>query len=201
MDADGNVVVAGVEYRPDLGQSLNWLILKYDPNGKELWRRSDNGAANGNDSVDGVAVDGSGRITVVGEEATDPVGWSEHAVIRQYDSDGHERWTRTWDVEPGLLVAANAVAADEQGRLFAAGLSWPLARGEAHRWLLMLYDAEGATLWRGSYASPERKGDTACGVAAGPGGLWIVGGHTDRSVRGRATDWLIRAYRFTDSLR
>jgi cysteine-rich repeat protein len=66
IDATGRIVIAGWAGAAD--GSLDQLVLVLDPDGKEVWKRTFDGAAGLDDSLSGVVLDDQGRIYVVGSE-------------------------------------------------------------------------------------------------------------------------------------
>ena len=66
LDGSGNVYVTG--YEKVTGEDSNIWVRKYDSDGNEVWTRTYNGTADGNDRGHGIAVDASGNVYVTGSE-------------------------------------------------------------------------------------------------------------------------------------
>jgi hypothetical protein len=71
LDGHGNVFVTGqasTNYTEAefIGHTLNFLTIKYDNDGRELWQKRYNGPANGRDIATGIAVAPDGGIFVAG---------------------------------------------------------------------------------------------------------------------------------------
>jgi|GEM_PF-2036955 len=118
VDGSGNVFVIG--YETVTGQDKNIWIRKYDGDGNEIWTKTHDGPANGWDSGQGIAVDGSGSVYVTGFETVS--GQLANVWVRKYDGDGNEIWTKTYnnDAENGWEVGYGIVV-DENGNVYVAG--------------------------------------------------------------------------------
>ncbi len=181
VDPSDNVVVVGREDQSDLGQSVDWLIRKYDSVGNLLWSKTYNKATvNGADVAYGVAVDGTGNVLVVGFESGGGGAW----LIRKYDSNGNLLWSHNG---PAVVDGvAYAVAAGSSGNAVVVG-------HQNNDWLVRKYDNLGNLLWSRTYNSPANNADIAYGVAIDSSeGVWVVGAENQSSSLGG--NWLIRKY-------
>ncbi len=82
-DAIGNIVAAGFDNRPDLGQAMNWLAIRYDAAGNVCWSWTENASAplGSNDFVRGAAFDPSGNVVLAGARAVS--GQGDNWLIRK----------------------------------------------------------------------------------------------------------------------
>ncbi len=138
-DASGNIVVAGYEYRPDLNQSYNWRIRKYDPYGNPLWSQGYNGPADSVDSAYGVAVDISGNIIVVGNEDGNITGEDSNWRIRKYDPSGGLLWSEDYNSPADSTDVAYGVAADASGNIVVVGEEDRPDLGQFNNWRIRKY--------------------------------------------------------------
>lgn len=95
------------------------------------------------------------------------------AMLCRFDQDGNELWSHdldrgAWPSDMLLLPDGTAVLAMENYQ--AESLSDPM---------VMLVDAQGATLWNKTYALPHKQRLNAI-VADGSGGYYLAGGSTRR---------------------
>ena len=76
LDPGGNAYVAGASYN-----GLNWdyLTIKYNPNGNEVWRKVDAGSAAGAPKL---ALDAGANVYVL----------RSNYVLAKYDANGLETW-------------------------------------------------------------------------------------------------------------
>ncbi len=108
VDSAGNVYVAGVSAADTGSVNLDFVTLKYRPNGDTAWvRRRDFG---GNDAPTGLVVDAGGNVYVTGE------GNGQLATIA-YDSTGRVRWNKLY----GNQAYAGGAGMDGQGNVLICG--------------------------------------------------------------------------------
>ena len=98
LDGAGNVYVAGEQYdgsHDNNGTLDDWVTLKYDANGNELWepRVFDNNHQE--DLSKHLAVDAMGDACIVGSSG--PIDVSRYVSVR-YDPNGNLSWTRFYNL-------------------------------------------------------------------------------------------------------
>lgn len=114
LDAAGNIV--GVGYIGNVESGQDFIAVKLDAVGTELWRRIISGTDNGYDSANAVALDSSGDVVAAGMGGN--IGPSDaFAVIKLAGTSGAElgRWLSE---SAGM---AQAVVLDAAGNVVAAG--------------------------------------------------------------------------------
>ncbi|SDK22724.1 Por secretion system C-terminal sorting domain-containing protein [Catalinimonas alkaloidigena] len=184
LDGMGNVYVAGSSRTDSLdeyGERNDLVILKYAPNGTELWTQSYNGMPDvysqmPSDRPEGLAVDEAGNVHVTG--ILDYRSVSDSAVTLKYDTYGNKRW----EYQGG----GDDIALDMTGNIWIAGFGvTKLASDGTERWSnpgpvtafvlgengqsyksyatrttieLIKYDTDGNTVWTETYA-PEIETD------------------------------------------
>jgi len=188
-DAAGNVLVAGLEYRWDLGEGYNLLVRKYDPDGNLLWSRTYNSPDNDDEEARAVAADPAGNVLVAGYEYRWDTGYD--LLVRKYDPDGNLVWHRTYD-DAGNTETAHAVAVHPDGRIATAGRQYRYDLATGYDWLIVEYDASGALLNHSRYTSPGAMADEATGAAFGLDGSLVVAGWEYRAPN--AENWRVAKY-------
>src|SRR5579862_8445025 len=93
VDAAGNATVTGYSQGEDTGS--DYLTIRYDTNGKQLWARRYNGAGNGDDRAVAVGLDRAGNAYVTGSAHTS-VNNIDYLTIK-YDATGKELWARSYN--------------------------------------------------------------------------------------------------------
>lgn len=194
IDSRRNVLVAGREFRPDLGQSFNWLVQKYDSSGKLLWGRRYDGDGNGWDGANAVAVDGKDNVIVVGREDQFNRSESFNWLVRKYDRDGNLLWSRSYNSPGNGWDGATAVATDARGNVLVAGREDRSDLGQGADWRVIKYSPAGEESWTASYNNPGNGDDFANAAVADPEGSLVVAGREDRFDLGQSTNWLVRKY-------
>ena len=125
VDGQGNVHVVGTgqssaQYDPD------YVVLKYDAAGQELWAVTWDGGINYADYMHAIALDSLGHVYVTGQSATGGGDNSDYATIR-YDSDGNLLWLQRYnDFETGavgLRTYPTALVVKDDGHVYVTGQS------------------------------------------------------------------------------
>lgn len=122
VDRAGNVFLAGqiagaLPGQAGLGSS-DAFLRAYDKNGRELWTRQF--GTEGIDTASAVAVDGDGKVYVVGESnLTRSFQQFITPFIRKFDGDGSLVWAQ--DIPTRGFARSTAAAVDNAGNLYLAG--------------------------------------------------------------------------------
>ena len=99
VDESNNVYIAGhTEGTYEGATSADYVTIKYDSDGNELWVGRYNGTGNWLDYPESLGVDGSGNVYVTGMSMAIDGQW-DYATIK-YDSDGKEMWVARYDGVP-----------------------------------------------------------------------------------------------------
>ena len=75
---NGNVYVTG---ESNSGLSIDYITVKYDPSGKEVWSARYNGTGWGDDRAAAIALDSSGNVFVTGESLGSGTG-SDYSTVK-----------------------------------------------------------------------------------------------------------------------
>ena len=171
-DSNGNVIV--IIQTDDGTHGTDIVTIKYSGAGVPLWTNRYNGPANGDDNAFDVAVDGSGKVFVVGASAG--VGTGSDWVVLAYSSTGVPLWTNRYDGPASGDDAAYAVALDASGNVFVTGES--VGVGVAEDYTTIAYSGAGVPLWTNRYNGPANDRDVALAVAVDGSGKVFVTGYT-----------------------
>jgi hypothetical protein len=106
IDSSGAVYVTG---RANTGISEDWLTLKYDSGGNEVWRAvvTGRGAAALGDNARSVALTSSGEVVVAGtvfDFDPGPQQLATRCMVVKYSASGHE----VWRTKPSFPIATPA---------------------------------------------------------------------------------------------
>lgn len=120
VDAAGNVYVTGL----GLGASANfdYVTIKYDPAGTQLWRMEYNGPGNSLDEAHAITVDGSGNVYVTGWSYGGAGTGYDYATVK-YDAAGVQQWASRYTNVAGATDEAWDVGVDNAGNVFVTGTS------------------------------------------------------------------------------
>ncbi len=166
LDREGNIYVAGSSQ--NLATWLDYVIIKYAPDGDSQWVRTYDGPGHRNDVPERLVVDAAGNVYITGRsDGTD--GYVDFATVK-YRTDGSMVWTKRYDGQ----VAGLAV--DAAGSVLAAGTSWSAA-GDVD-FLTIKYDSAGTEVWARRYDNDAHTWDQAADVAVDAAGNVYVTGHS-----------------------
>ncbi|HEX7344382.1 MAG TPA: SBBP repeat-containing protein, partial [bacterium] len=178
VDGSRNVYVTGYSY--GRGSNYDYVTVKYDSSGNQIWVARFNGPANGEDKAIALAVDGGGHVYVTGRSLG--IGTFEDYTTIQYDASGNQIWVACyghsgWD-------AAYALEVDGTGNIYVTGSS----NGGATflDYATVKYDASGNQIWVARYNGPGNYSDDYAFALAvdGVGNVYVTG-----ESPGRGTDY------------
>ena len=171
-DSGGNVVVAGTT---DTGLTgLDIVVVKYAPDGTPLWINQYNGAGNGDDQVNALALDSGGNVFVVGSTLGSS-GTLNYVTIK-YSSGGAPLWTNVYDGIAGGNDVATSAVADNGGNVYVTGYS--LGVGTSYNYATIKYSGAGAQLWINFFNGTANGDDEATAITVDSSNNVYVTGYT-----------------------
>lgn len=155
VDASGNVYVTG--YTTSSGVNFDYITIKYDPSGNELWAVVFD--EDGFDEAYAIALDGSGNVYVTGGAFRNN-GDGTNFVTIKYDSNGGQVWLKRYNGPDDETDIATQIELDDLGNVYVAGHSYD--NNDDFDFLIRKYDNNGNTVWtsrfdgaNGSFDIPE----------------------------------------------
>ena len=159
----GDVYVTGPSI--GAGTSEDYVTIRYDTDGNELWVARYDGPASGNDGSRAIGLDAAGHANVTG--TSEGIGTDFDAATIQYDADGNELWVARYVA--ASFDAGEALAMDSAGHVYVAGQS-------SSDYLTIEYDPDGNQLWAALYGVEPGIWDHAEDVAVdGDGNVCVTG--------------------------
>jgi uncharacterized delta-60 repeat protein len=125
VDGAGNVYLTG---RSDGAMSsivnYNFVTLKYNAAGNEIWTVTYNGTGDGSDTPSGIALDIAGNVIVCGQYDADPstTETDYNSVVVSYSSEGMINWEKTHAGTANDKDDAKAIVVDLTGNVYIAGM-------------------------------------------------------------------------------
>lgn len=165
VDAAGNVYVTGLSGAvPSTGH--DYVTIKYDTNGNQLWLALYNGPGNRADIPTNLAVDANGNVYVTGYSGN-PSAPDDYATIK-YDASGNQLWVARYS------GSASAIALDAAGNVYVTGKSYDSIT--LFDYATIKYDSNGNQLWVTRYNGPENSSDAATDLAVDvAGNVYVTG--------------------------
>lgn len=117
-DAQGNIYVCGANYN---GLNYDYLIVKYNSSGVELWRKTYNGTGNSDDVPSSMALDASGNVFVTGA-SYGLTSMADFATLKLNGQNGNIVWTSRYDFS-NKYDGGTQVKLDNQGNVLVCGSS------------------------------------------------------------------------------
>ena len=117
VDGSGNVYVTGSSVGTSTG--YDYVTIKYDTNGNELWVARYDGPDEYHDHALAIAIGEGGDVYVTGMSRGRGL---DYATLK-YDSDGNQLWVARYSGPRCKWDKANAIAVDGSGNVYVTGSS------------------------------------------------------------------------------
>ena len=173
LDHNGNAYVTGRSESAAGG--WDYLTVKYDPNGRQVWTARYDGSFSGEDDAVALAVDAAGNVYVTGASQSAKDRYAFATV--KYDPDGAQLWVACY-VGPGQQEdRATSMALDASGNVYVSGKSTGTNTG--FDFATLKYDGAGNQLWVARYDGPAHGTDEPVQVVLDASGNAIVTGRSE----------------------
>ena len=176
VDSSGNVYVTGFS-KDASGTYDDYVTIKYDPNGNQLWATRYDGPVSGDDLAWALAIDNSGNVYVTGYST---VGYSYNydcATIK-YDPNGNQLWVARYNGLGNSMDQARALVIDNRGNVYVTGPS--VGSGGDYDYATIKYIPGRfggiSQLWVARYNGPGNDFDWASAIALDNlGNVYVTG--------------------------
>lgn len=171
VDDASNIYVAGSSdaSRPGCG----FTTIKYSSTGKRLWVKSYRSGSR-SDGAEGVAVDGSGNVYVMGESLENGHGGHSDFVTVKYGPAGKQLWVKRYNGSGKGWDHARAISVDGSGNVYVTGDS--MDADSKYHFATIKYSPAGKRLWVKRYKGSGNSSADARAVAAdGAGNIYVAG--------------------------
>jgi hypothetical protein len=177
VDGSGSVYVTGYSCSdPECTAGWNYLTIKYDTVGNQLWL--DSYAANGGfEQPISLAVDGAGNVYIASSGCTDLSNCSinyDYFTIK-YDANGNQLWFARYDSGDDDEPASLAV--DAAGNVHVTGFSCSPNQCSSFDYLTIKYDPNGSPIWLARHDTGDE--DHAVALALDNAGNVYVTGYLE----------------------
>ncbi|MBK9332671.1 MAG: SBBP repeat-containing protein [Ignavibacteria bacterium] len=171
IDNSGNIYVCGSTF--EAATINDYLIIKYSSAGDELWHKTYNGTANGNDNMTSIAADVSGNAVITGTSVG--AGSGLDIVTIKYSPSGDLIWERRFTTSTVNIEEGKAVTSDNLGNIFVTGTSTGFS--SSYDYMTIMYSPAGDLIWSKNYNGPGSNNfDEPRSIAADNNGNVYVAG-------------------------
>jgi len=140
LDREGNVYTSGGS--DNVGSGVDFLTLKYSPDGIMLWKAEYNGAANDWDEAYALLIDDSLNVYVAGRSVG--VASSADMVVVKYNEHGEMLWEARHEQAKGYDWPF-AICRDAEGDIYVGGYGYAFSNSPRGADFLILKYTERAT--------------------------------------------------------
>lgn len=191
-DSLGNVYVTG----SSVGTltDVDYVTIKYNPNGTVLWSRSYNSGGSGRDIPSALAVDSTGNVYITGQSWNSTCCSYDYVTIK-YNAVGTALWTKRYNHTYSSTDIPTAIAVDKTGNVYVTGRSDGGASN--YDYATIKYGSNGTQLWVKRYLGIPTGAaniDYAKGIAIDGTGNIIVTGQSGAASSGSAGDYATVKY-------
>lgn len=148
VDNLGNVYVTG--YSTGIGNSYDFVTIKYSSSGAQLWLQRYNRGPSSVDQARSIGLDGAGNVYVTGAA---PLAGNQNPdyVTIKYSPEGDQQWISVYDNPNGLSAdSPSAMAVDAAGNVYVTGSSFFTS---APSYLTVKYNTGGVEQWTLRYST------------------------------------------------
>ena len=174
VDDAGNVYITGYSY--DLVTHYDYITIKYNPDGDQVWIARYNGPVNRADLACAVKLDKSGNVYVTG--MSNGAGW-DYATIK-YKSNGEQQWVARYNSGPGdwpdSKDYATCLAVDDSGNVYVSGWSKHSSLKTSSDYATVKYNSSGEEQWIARYNGAGNDDDVPVAIAIDSyGDIYVTG--------------------------
>jgi len=202
VDGSGNVYVTGTS-QTEAGFSprfREYVTIKYDSDGNELWVAQYHGPVQGSDRANAIAVGSDGSVYVTGYSAARQYEndgatgiLCDYATIK-YDTKGNQVWVARYSALDGGHSVASALALDRSDNVYVTGNSRGSDEKSNQDCVTVKYDAAGNELWVARHDGPASGKDSANDIAVDAWGNAYVTGYVTCDAEGFDQDYATIKY-------
>lgn len=174
LDSAGNIYVAG-NFGNTTTNEYDFLLVKYDPAGNDLFEAIYTGPDKGFFNATGVALDSEGSIYLTGVAPGQGGTTMTDYMTVKFDSKGKQQWAKRYNGPGNGQDYPTAIVVDQyNSKIYVTGYSQGSITG--FDYATVAYDATGTQLWVRRYDGPGHASDQANAIALdSDGNIYVTG--------------------------
>ncbi|MBS1494584.1 MAG: T9SS type A sorting domain-containing protein [Bacteroidetes bacterium] len=170
IDNASNVYVACDAYYQNQGS--DFVLIKYNSVGTELWKVHYNNPSNTDDLVYAMGMDNSGNIVITGDGGED-------MLTVKYNPDGILQWANLYRTPLSSRSISNTVSCDDSGNIFIGGTS-TITSGNNRDMVIVKYNSSGILQWSKTFDGPWHSADQTMKLLTdNSGNVYVCGSTVD----------------------
>lgn len=169
VDSQNNIYTSGETVT--VSSSFDYITVKYDNAGNQIWDRSYNGTSNSIDKINDMIIDND-FIYVTGESIG--TGTTYDFLTIKYDLSGNEIWQKRFNGTESRLDVPRAITSDIAGNIYITGQSY--SNFSNSDILTLKYDNSGNQIWNILFNGDGNLADNPSAVAVNKTGDVFVTG-------------------------
>ncbi len=160
-DTEGSIYCAGYTFNTATGH--DYLIIKYNSSGEEVWKKTFTGKGNKDDRLNAITIDNNNNLIVTGVSANEEDLFD--IVTIKYNSKGEEIFRTTYNGPDNGNDGVVAVVTDKEDNIYITG--YTSSGGEEVVDIITIkYDgSSGQPIWNARYNNPNNNVDYSTGIA------------------------------------
>jgi hypothetical protein len=177
VDENGNVYVTGVSFGFPTAEQ-DYVTIKYDSDGNELWASRYNGPIDNWDEPFAIKLDDPGNVYVTGRSNRSGIWFDFDYLTIKYGNDGVEQWTARFNGGGNDWDEAYDLAIDTNGDVYVTGQSEREPGTAFLDYATVKYDANGTQKWVRLFDGAGQNSDIGVGIELDGLGHVVVAGFT-----------------------
>jgi len=176
LDPTGNIYVTGTSFagKDPLGEQ-DYLTIKYNTGGSQLWTARYNGPASEPDHATDLAVDNSGNVYVTGYVRGTGL---DYGTVK-YNTNGVQQWAAIYNGPGNSSDLAFGLALDNAGNVYVTGSDQKKANEYNADYLTVKYNSSGVQQWTARYNGTANDNDEANDIVVDKSGNVYITGWTN----------------------
>lgn len=176
LDDQGAVYVTGRSNHSGIWFDFDYVTIKYDAAGQQIWVDRYNGLGNDWDQANAIHVDSARNVYITGTAAQDVgTAYHDYATI-MYDASGKRQWVAFFNGAGNNWDEATGIGTDALGNIYVAGFQ--SGSGTVYDYVTVKYDSAGQEQWVRTYnrPGPGLSADVLYDMAVSPeGDVYVTG--------------------------